>query len=158
MSSSLPIHGLYSPWHSPGQNTGVGCLSLLQGIFPTQGSNPGLCIAGGFFTNWAPKEALHDVKQVFYPYFHIGKLALCDMSWFFLCTSACRLWRKVSTSKFSTLPNISLCFAEKCSYNIRAQTAQNKSYYSWVLEKLHKGILIKGITTTSLNRCSSSLV
>ena len=30
------------PWDSPGQNTGVGSLSLLQGIFPTQGSNPGL--------------------------------------------------------------------------------------------------------------------
>ena len=29
-----------SPWNSPGQNTGVGSLSLLQGIFPTQGSNP----------------------------------------------------------------------------------------------------------------------
>ena len=29
-------------WNSPGQNTGVGSLSLLQGIFPTQGSNPGL--------------------------------------------------------------------------------------------------------------------
>ena len=33
---------LYSPWISPGQNTGVGSLSLLQGIFPTQGLNPGL--------------------------------------------------------------------------------------------------------------------
>ena len=33
---------LYSPWDSPGQNTGVGSLSLLQGIFPTQGSKPGL--------------------------------------------------------------------------------------------------------------------
>ena len=32
----------YSPWHSPGQNTRVDSLSLLQGIFPTQGSNPGL--------------------------------------------------------------------------------------------------------------------
>ena len=31
-----------SPWSSPGQNTGVGSLSLLQGIFPTQGWNPGL--------------------------------------------------------------------------------------------------------------------
>ena len=30
------------PWDSPGQNTGVGSLSLLQRIFPTQGSNPGL--------------------------------------------------------------------------------------------------------------------
>ena len=33
---------LYSPWDSPGQNTGVGSLSLLQRIFPTQGSNPDL--------------------------------------------------------------------------------------------------------------------
>ena len=32
---------LYSPWNSPGQITGVGSLSLLQGIFPTQGLNPG---------------------------------------------------------------------------------------------------------------------
>ena len=31
-----------SPWNSLGQNTGVASLSLLQGIFATQGSNPGL--------------------------------------------------------------------------------------------------------------------
>ena len=31
---------LLSPWDSPGKNTGVGCRALLQGIFPTQGSNP----------------------------------------------------------------------------------------------------------------------
>ena len=30
------------PWNSPGQNTGVGSLSLLQGIFPFQGLSPGL--------------------------------------------------------------------------------------------------------------------
>ena len=42
LSSSLRPHGLYSPWNSLGQNTGVGSLSLLQGIFPTQGSKPGL--------------------------------------------------------------------------------------------------------------------
>ena len=96
-------HGLYSPWNSPGQNTRVGSLSLLQGIFPTQGSNPGLlhcrwilyqlshkesprilewvaypfssgsswprnwtavsCIAGGFFTNWAMREAWGEPYQ-----------------------------------------------------------------------------------------------
>ena len=94
--------GLYSPWNSPGQNTGVGSLSLLPGIFPTQGLDPGLphcrqilyqlshkgsprilewvaypfssgsswprnqtrfsCIAGGFFTNWAIREA-HVIKK-----------------------------------------------------------------------------------------------
>ena len=42
MSNSLWPHGLHSPWDSPGQNTGVSSLFLLQGIFPTQGSNPGL--------------------------------------------------------------------------------------------------------------------
>ena len=40
--ASLRPHRLYSLWNSPGQNTGVGSLSLLQGIFLTQGSNPGL--------------------------------------------------------------------------------------------------------------------
>ena len=37
-----PMDYTYSPWNSPGQNTGVGSLSLLQGIFPAQGLNPGL--------------------------------------------------------------------------------------------------------------------
>ena len=39
---SLWPRGLHSPLNSPGQNTGVGSLFLLQGIFPTQGLNPGL--------------------------------------------------------------------------------------------------------------------
>ena len=66
VSNSLQPHGLYSPWNSPGQNTGVGSLSLLQQIFTTQESNPGLphckgtalmspALASGFFTtsaNW----------------------------------------------------------------------------------------------------------
>ena len=103
VSDSLWPYGLYSPWNSPGQNTGVGSLSLLQRIFPTQVSNPGLphcsrilyqlshkesprilewvaypfsirssqprnwagvsCIAGGFFTARATREALDDTSQ-----------------------------------------------------------------------------------------------
>ena len=42
VSDSLWPLGLYTPWNSPGQTTRVGSLFLLQGIFPTQGSNPGL--------------------------------------------------------------------------------------------------------------------
>ena len=47
MSDSWQHHGLQSarllsPWDSPGENTGVGCHALLQGIFPVQGSNPRL--------------------------------------------------------------------------------------------------------------------
>ena len=42
VSNSLRPHGLYSPWNSPSQNTGVSSLSLLQRIFPTQKLNQGL--------------------------------------------------------------------------------------------------------------------
>ena len=42
MSDSLRPHELNRQWNSPGQNTGMGSLSLLQEIFPTQGFNPGL--------------------------------------------------------------------------------------------------------------------
>ena len=58
MSDSLWPQELYSPWNSPGQNTGVGSLSLLQGIFPNPGIEPrSPNIAGGFFTSWATREA-----------------------------------------------------------------------------------------------------
>ena len=49
VSDSLQPRGLYSPWNSLGQNTGVGSLSLLQGIFQTQGSNPGLPLCRQIF-------------------------------------------------------------------------------------------------------------
>ena len=47
---------LHYPWDSPGKNAGVGCHFLLQGIFLTQGSNPGL---------------LH-CRQTLYPLSHQG--------------------------------------------------------------------------------------
>ena len=53
VSDSLRPHGPYSPWNFPGQNTGVGTLSFLQRIFPTQVSNPGLPHCSRFFTSWA---------------------------------------------------------------------------------------------------------
>ena len=54
VSDSLQPQGLYSPWNSPGQNTGVGGLSLLQGIFPTQGLNPGL---------WSCRQILYQLSH-----------------------------------------------------------------------------------------------
>ena len=53
--NSVWPHGLYSPWNSLGQNTGVGSLSLLRGIFPNQGLNftQVSCIAGRFSASWA---------------------------------------------------------------------------------------------------------
>ena len=63
---TIPHTRLLCLWNSTGKNTGVGCYSLLQGIFPTQGSNPHVscltALAGRFFTasaTWeAPSECL----------------------------------------------------------------------------------------------------
>ena len=50
---SLRPHGLYSPWNSPGQNTGVGSLNLLQGSSWPRNRTGISCIAGRFFSSWA---------------------------------------------------------------------------------------------------------
>ena len=58
--SGLKLTRLLCPWNSPGKNTGMGSHSLLQGIFLTQGSNPGL---------------LH-CRQILYQLTHQGSLQL----------------------------------------------------------------------------------
>ena len=62
VSDSLRLHGLHSPWNSPGQNTGVGSLSLLQGIFPTQESNPRVPHCRRFFISWATRDPVGPAK------------------------------------------------------------------------------------------------
>ena len=62
VSNSLWPHGLYSRWNSLGQNTGVGNLSLLQGIFPTQGLNPDL-------PHW---------RRILYPLSHKGSSRILE--------------------------------------------------------------------------------
>ena len=57
VSDSLRLHRLYSPWNPPGQNTGVGSLSRLQGFSQPRDRIQVSCIAGGFFTSWATREA-----------------------------------------------------------------------------------------------------
>ena len=57
MSDFLQPHELYSPWNSPGQNTGVGSHSLRQGIFPTQGLNPGLPLCRRILYKLSHKES-----------------------------------------------------------------------------------------------------
>ena len=61
-------HGLSSPWNSPGQNTGAGNLSLLQGIFPTQGSNPGLLHCGWILYKLSHKGSPRALQWVAYPF------------------------------------------------------------------------------------------
>ena len=65
---TLPPHGLYSPWNSPGQNTGVDSLSLLQGIFPTQESNPGLPYRSKIPYQLSHEGRLRILEWVAYPF------------------------------------------------------------------------------------------
>ena len=68
MSDSLQPHGLDSPWESSGQNTGVGSLSLCQGIFPTQGSNPGLPHCRQIVYQLSQKGSPRILEWVAYPF------------------------------------------------------------------------------------------
>ena len=56
-SDSLRLLGLYSPWDSPGQNTGVGNLSFSRGSSQPRDWTQVSHMADGFFTSWATREA-----------------------------------------------------------------------------------------------------
>src|SRR5574337_625449 len=72
VSDSLQFSGLYSPWNSPDQNTGVGSLSLLQGIFPTQGLNPDLPHCRRILYQLSHKGSLRILEWVAYPFSHLA--------------------------------------------------------------------------------------
>ena len=71
VSDSLRPHELYSQWNSSGQNTGVGSLSLLQGIFPTQISNPGLPHCGLILYQLSHQGTSRILEWVAYPFSRI---------------------------------------------------------------------------------------
>ena len=66
--NSLWPYGLHSAWNSPGQNTGVGGCSLLQGIFPTQGSNLGLSHYRQIFYQLSYQRSLRILECIAYPF------------------------------------------------------------------------------------------
>ena len=68
VSDSLQPHGLHSPWNSPGHNTGVGSCSLLQGIFPAQGSNPSLVHCGWILYQLSHRQSSRILDWVAYPF------------------------------------------------------------------------------------------
>ena len=83
------IAGRFSTIWATGKskNTGVGSLSLLQRIFPTQESNWVSCIAGGFFSSWAIRKAhavflsyIGNTKQWLSNFNHI--MCVCMLSHF----------------------------------------------------------------------------
>ena len=62
-STCLNYARFLCPWISPGKNTGVGSLFLLQGVFLTQDRTKVSPLAGGFFTIWATREAQDYVQM-----------------------------------------------------------------------------------------------
>ena len=68
VSDSLRPHGLYSPWNSPCKNTVVGSRSLLQGIFTTQGLNPGLPHCKQILYQLSHKGSPRILEWVAYPF------------------------------------------------------------------------------------------
>ena len=61
-------HGLQSPCDSPGQNSGMGSLSLLQGIIPTQGLNPSLPHGRWMLYQLSHKGSSGILEWVAYPF------------------------------------------------------------------------------------------
>ena len=96
MSDPLQPHGLYNPWNSPGQNTGMGSLSLLQGIFPNQGANPGLPHCRRILYQLSHKGSPHTLKASI-------KKMLRDKAW-------SPQWYHLYYR--SNCPNYSSCFGE----------------------------------------------
>ena len=68
MSNPLQPHGLYSSWNSPGQNNRMGILSLLQGIFPTQESNPSVLHCRQILYQLSHKRSPRKLERVTYPF------------------------------------------------------------------------------------------
>ena len=68
VSDSLWPPGPYSPWNSPDQNSGMGSLSFLQGILPTQGSNPSLLHCSWILHQLSHKGNPSILEQVAYPF------------------------------------------------------------------------------------------
>ena len=58
---------LLCPWDFPGENTGVGCRFLLQSIFLTQGSNPGLQHCWQILYLWATREEFYISTCIYTP-------------------------------------------------------------------------------------------
>ena len=109
--SSWP-HGLQParllcPWGFPGKNTGGGCHFLVQGIFTTQGSNLHLhvsCIAGGFFTTSAAREALKSSRFLW------GEVSKVNCCWEVKSDSNWKTAHQLLSPASHGWPHLELCW------------------------------------------------
>ena len=135
VSHSLWLHGLYSSWNSPGQNTGVGSLSLLQGIFPTQGSNPGLPHCGRILYQLSHKGSPRILEWVAYPFSSVS--------------SQPRNWTRVSCIAGGFFTN---WWTYQVSPSIRKTSNKHKNYVEYIVYQLVWYILYS-FTRASIIMC-----
>ena len=103
MSNSLRPHRLYSPWNSPDQNTEVGSHTLLQGIFPTQGSNPGLLHCRQILYHGGTREA-PKVTILFYIFVsNVNNVESYEGLWTFLVAQIVKNLPAMQETKFRAL-------------------------------------------------------
>ena len=110
-------YGLYSPWNSLGQNTGVGSLSLLQGIFPTQGSNPSLPHCRWILYQLSHKCLLHKGSlnhhiswmQNIFKLFYLPLNGVTNIIYY--------LWSIISFSWYSSVITLSFCWSFWVSFS-----------------------------------------
>ena len=125
-------HGLSSPWNSPGQNTGVGSLSLLQGISPTQGSNPGL-----------PR-----CRQILYPLSHKGKRKKKKNTFLNNPGSKSEINTKATQFLPEVMEHAKVVYRVRCIYLMALFLIKNKynrcRWHHLELEQLHEGFIDHG--------------
>ena len=103
-SDSLWPHELYGPWNFPGQNTGVGSLSLLQRIFPTEKLNQGLL------------NETHEIKHLFL----VGETFKIIVE-----------IRKISTKYINTQHNVLILYIIHCIFGLPRWLSGEKSTCQW---------------------------
>ena len=141
---------LLCPWDSPGKNSGVGCHFLLQGIFPTQGSNPGLLHCRQILYHWATGDALQFCRE-------IKSIKSWNISVFIFssCLHCCRASQVAQLVKNGKAGKESACsvgdlgsipglgrFGEGNSYPFQHSDLENSTDYSMGLQKTWLILLI----------------
>ena len=151
VSDSLWSHGLYSPWNSPGKNTGVGSLSLLQEIFPTQGLNPGLPHCGQILYQLSHKRSPRILEWVAYPFSRRSSQprhwtgVSCIAGRFFTNWAMREALNEIDTLIKKTPENSLVCLA-MCSYRTAVYEpkkqilTRHQIYFNLDLLSLQKGV------------------
>ena len=123
---------LLCPWNSPSENTGVDHHALFQGIFPTQGSNPGLlCLLrwqAGSLPLAPPGKPINTFFSLFLKILHVSDI-ICYLSFSaWLISLRMIIPRSICVSFFLWLSNNPLCvfyifFIHSSVYWVKGQTS-----------------------------------